>query len=370
MSGAPFLLDVPKRMSLPVQAAEVIRKGIETGVWKEYLPSERRLCEALQISRPTVRTALHMIAKEGGITIWQGRRNRIIARGTRVQSPRNRSIAIVTQELFSGMTGSLAYWGVSEMRAHLTEHGFATEIFVCKAHGLATQQRKLETFLRENQIFCCLLVSVSRELQQWFATHSIPALVLGTCHASVRLPSFDVDYRSVCRHAAGVFLKHRHRQLAFLVAQAKGAGNLASEQGFLEAVGQQHRTDPARAVIARHNSTVQSLTDNLDALFNSPQPPTALLIGSPHYVFIVIIYLLKRGLSVPKDVSVIARDQNALFSDVNPRITHYNFEVEAFTNRLTRLMLKMAGQKQLPTKANLIFPRFFAGGTVKSLPDR
>jgi len=358
------MLDIPKRTSLYSQAAASIRKGIGDGSWREFLPSERRLCELFKVSRPTIRTALRLLASDGLISIRQGRRNRIISRG-RCQPPTspNRLVVIVTQEPVSFIPVA-SYHSISEMRGQLAEHGFVTEVFVCQARGAEAQRRKLVAFVRQNRVFCCVLLSVSKEVQRWFASHSIPALVLGSCHPSVRLPSLDVDQRSICRHAAGVFLSKGHRRIALVVPDSAVAGDLASEAGFLEAVAQHDQSDQAQATVLRHNGTAQNISTKLDALFNSERAPTALLVAKPAHVFIVILYLLKRGLSVPDTVSLISRDRDNLFSNVLPPIAHYALKDDTFNLRLTRLMLQMVDQGFLPDGPNLMFPRFVAGRTV------
>lgn len=359
------MFDIPKRTSLSSQVAGSIRKGISEGSWSQYLPSERRLCELFQVSRPTIRTALQLLAKDELISIRQGRRNQIMTRGRRkAATTESRLVVIVTHEPVSFISVA-SYHSISEMRAHLAEHGFVTEIFVCQARGAVAQRRKLVEFLSQNRVFCCVLLSVSQEVQRWFAAQSIPALVLGSCHPAVRLPSLDVDQRSICRHAAGIFLSKGHRQMALIVPDSAVAGDLASEEGFLEAIAQHDQSDRAQATILRHSGTAQNISTKLDALFNSPRAPTALLVAKPAHVFIVIIYLLKRGLSVPDTVSLISRDRDNLFSNVLPPIAHYTLEGDTFNNRLTRLMLQMVDQGYLPDGPNLMFPRFVDGGTVK-----
>jgi LacI family transcriptional regulator len=362
MSSHPSL-DLPRRVSLSSQAADTIRKAIRDGTWKDSVPSERRLCELLQISRPTVRTALHLLAKDGIIATRMGRRNRLISRSSPTPLRHSRVIGLVTPQPVSQMT-FVAYQGITVLRAHLTERGFATEILVCPAVGATAERRKVEEFVRRNRIFCCVLLSVSKQMQDWFSSQSMPALVLGSCHPDVKLPSLDIDYRSVCRHAAGTFLGHGHRRLGLVVPDSGVAGDLASEQGFLEALAQRRGYGDARAVIVRHNGTARDLSARLDRLFDATAP-TALLVAKPQHVFFVIIYLLKRGLSVPDTVSFIARDHDPLFETVSPPISHYRFEEEKYTHRLSRLMLKMVDQGYLPAEPNLIFPKFYKGGTVR-----
>jgi DNA-binding LacI/PurR family transcriptional regulator len=354
---------LPQRLSLSVQTADNIRQAIADGIWTEYLPAERRLCEIFRVSRPTIRTALHLLAKDGLIDIQQGRRNRLLSASRRTTRNPGRLVVLVTAEPISQM-GFTTYQGISEMRTHLAEQGFTTEFLVCMPGSARAQKRKLEEFIRHNRVLCCVLMFFGKDVQHWFADHSVPALVLGSCHPGVRLPSLDIDYRSVCRHAAGIFLGKGHRRLAFIVPDSGVAGDLASEQGFIEGVHQRADDDAVQAVVVRHGGTAQSISSKLDTLFNS-NPPTALLVAKPLHVFIVLIYLLKRGLTVPDTVSFIARDHDVVFESVLPPIAHYAMPREAYAHRLSLLVLKMLSNCDLASKPNLIFPKYVAGGTVQ-----
>lgn len=353
-------------MSLPAQTAAAIRTAIDNGVWRGLLPSERQLCEMFQVSRPTISTALHLLAQEGRVIIRQGRRNRLVPQVRHGSANQNRLVGLITSEPVSRLS-LLPNQGISEMRTHLMKHGFVTQTLVCRARSPRVQRRKLAEFVRQNRVFCCVLISVRKEVQQWFVANSVPALVLGSCHPNIRLPSLDIDHRSVCRHAAGVFLRNGHRRMALVIPDANVAGDLASENGFREAIEQGPHKREARATVVRHNGTAGDITRKLDALFDSPDAPTALLVAKPQHVFIVIIYLLKRGLTVPDTISFIARDPEYYLEIADPPISHYKFEREAFINRLSRLMLRMVAHGRLNPEPNLMFPKFFAGGTVKSI---
>lgn len=368
MNNPGGVLEMPRRYSLSAQLVETIRRAIATGTWAEYLPSERRLCELFKVSRPTVRTALRVLAHERLIDIRHGSRVRIVSAAAARRSTQNRVVGVVTHEPFSHLA-SATYHSISAVLGVLAEHGFATEVLVCQRGTGAAQCRRLEAFLRQHRAFCCILLSVSRELQQWFVENGMPALILGSCHASIRLASLDVDHRSVCRHAAGIFLAKGHRRIALVVPNSGIAGYLASETGFREGVANHRGPDEARAIIVRHSGTAQSITTKLNALFNSENPPTALMVAKPQDVFAVIIYLLTRGLSVPDRISLIARDHEHNFEYVSPPIAHYAFKGDTFTNLLSRLILQLAEHGYLAPAPNLIFPKFIAGGTVSGPSD-
>lgn len=362
MSSSPGAFDLPKRQTLSAQAAAAIRKAVEQNAWEEFLPSERRLCEIFQVSRPTIRTALHLLAREGLIEIHQGRRNRLPPPERRGAAPQSRLVVWVSHEPIS-QTTAMPYQGINDMRAQLAEHGFTTEVRVCAARGPAAQQRKLEAFVRENRVFCCVLVSVSRELQEWCAARAIPALVLGSCHPSVTLPSLDVDYRAVCRHAAGVLRAKGHRRMALVVPNSGAAGDLVSEQGFREGAAARPGGSAMDCRIVRHNGTAAQLALKLDALFADSAPPTALLVAKPQHMLFVMAWLLRRGIKVPETISLIARDHHPLFDGV---IAQYRFEPETFAHHLSRLMLQLVSHGRLPPAPTLIFPQYAPAATVQS----
>src|SRR5260221_1952215 len=75
MSSPSETLGLPQRVSLTAQVAAAVRRGIEQGTWREIIPGERRMCELFQVSRPTVRAAFRLLAKEGILESHHGRIN-------------------------------------------------------------------------------------------------------------------------------------------------------------------------------------------------------------------------------------------------------------------------------------------------------
>ena len=360
------MFELPKRLSLSAQTAAAIRQGIEQKVWDEFLPGERRLSELFQVSRPTIRVALHILEKEGVLQVCQGKRSRVAIRG--LQRPADlprRVVALLTSEPLSELS-PVVYQAISEIRGRLQERNIAVEVFVGNAHGARFQERRISPFLREHKIFCSILLSVDKSVQQWFQENSLPALVFGSCHPAVRLPSLDIDHRAVCRHAFGTLLGRGHRRIALIVPSLALAGYLEGIRGFLDGVREAERSG-IRAQVVQHDGSPTGLTAKLDALFGASEPPTALIVIKPQFVFAVIVYLLNRGLKVPADVSLIARDGDPFFGTVDPVIALYPFDVEGTVRRVLRLMSRLVDQGFLPQSRNLLFPKFAPGGTIRDL---
>jgi DNA-binding LacI/PurR family transcriptional regulator len=158
-----------------------------------------------------------------------------------------------------------------------------------------------------------------------------------------------------------VFLRQGHRRLAFVGPDWNVAGDLVSEEGFQEGtVGR----PGVKTTLLRHTGTPVDLAAKLSALFRSPSPPTALLVARPAHTLLVLLHLLRHGIRVPDDVSVIARDHDPLYESA---LDHYAFDATTFAHRLSRLVLQLVGAGQLRAEPHLIFPRYVALNTVRAI---
>lgn len=361
------MLSIPSRTSLTAQAAKAIRRGITDQTWNDFLPSERHFCELLHVSRPTIRAALKMIQEEGLISISQGRRNKIISRPKvhdAHRAAKSSLVTIITHEASYSMS-AISHRGINEIRSNLAQQGFTADTLVCSSQNSLIQINRIEEYFQHNKVLCCVLVSVNREVQNWFSENKISALVLGSCHESIDLPSIDIAYQAVCRHAGSIFLNKGHRHMVMVRPDTGLAGDDASEAGFIASMASSPHADECSARILSHSGTGRDLRTKLDRLFASDTPPTALLVLRLSDVMAIMLYLLKRGMSVPDSVSLIARDHNDLFNSMDPSITHYRFNVDTYSHRLSRLVLQLVNDGHVPLEPNLIFPDFVAGGTVR-----
>lgn len=363
MPATDSAFELPRRVLLSGQVVEAMRRALAQGQWERVLPGERQLSEQYQVSRPTVRAALQVLAQEGWIVRVPGRRPRVatppVAKAT-VSRPRK--VLLVTRELPSRFA-AVAYHGIHEAQARLAQRGVGCDLFVCRPSGGDAQLRKLEEHIRRHEIAGCMLATVPQRVQQWFAARELPTLVLGSCHPAVSLPSFDVAHASVGRHAAGVLLGKGHRRVAMLVPTEQGPGHEAGMTGFLEACEASRHRDVV-PLIVRHDGSREHLTRRVNALLAKGDPPTGLVVTDPKYALMVMVQLLRRGVSIPEEMSLISRDQDTLFHDLNPALAHYAFDAAAYARRLSRLILRMVEGQSLPAKPSLIFPRYVPGGTV------
>jgi LacI family transcriptional regulator len=355
-------MNIPKRHSLVVETAQALRSGIEERVWVESLPGERILCKQLHVSRPTLRLAFTLLEKEGMISVSPGIHRRIMSAPARSLHAGQKVLGIIAAQPMN-QVARIPGEMILEMRYQLSQSGFDSEVNVAPHGDFKPHRRKLEHFIREHGIFCCILMLSSKELQSWFHENGIPAFVLGSTHPTVPLPSLDVDYYAVCHHAAGLFLGRGHRHLVMLLQEGNIAGDLASERGFIDGVSQSAHPD-VRCTIIHHTGETQDICRKLDRLFDRPNPPTALLVCKPLETLISFTHLLNRGIKLPGQASLISRDRDYIFEHLHPTLAHYSFPTEAFSQRLIRLMLQLVEDGSLPPKRHLLMPLFIPGETL------
>lgn len=353
-------MQIPQRPSLVAQVVEILRRGIRTGEWTEYLPSERELGDRLQVSRPTVRAALGILGRERLIQVCHGKKTRIRARK---ELARLRSAARVVGILDVKLSSHRSPSGLSflfEVQRRLHQEGFEIETHVDPRFNAPHPEGRLQNLVRQSRATCWVLLSASAETQRWFLAKRIPTILSGSRYADIKLPCIDLDFRAICRHAGQVLLKLGHRQAALITPKSGLAGDLSSEQGFREAF-QHLELNEGLPRIVHHDETVEGIQRLLDTLMKIRPAPTAFLVSRATHTLTVFGHLFHSGFHVPREVSLISRDHEEFLSHVAPSIARYVVDWNAYGRRLARAILQLARAGTLAPRETLIFPHFVKG---------
>jgi len=352
---------VPQRVSLVTQTIRVLKDNINAGFWSGDLPGEIELCVHLCVSRVTLRKALHELQREGWVSSSQGKRRRITPRHLRMAVASNRVI-LLTESPLHLLHPFTIYW-MDCLREDLSKAGFHLEIHSGpKVYG-SNPEGSLSQMNRHLNPAGWVLYRSNERMQQWFSTNALPCVIAGSRHSGVRLPSVDVNHEAVCRHAVGQFLARQHRNLVFLNPDSGAAGDLKSETGFLEAAKIRQGAEVQAAVI-RHDSTVEGICNKLDLLLGRPSPPTALLVSRPAFMLTVMSHLLRRKLTIPRDIALISRDNDYFLESLVPTVARYTSSPTVFAGKISRRVLQMARGEALSLDDILVMPSFVGGQTL------
>ncbi len=354
-------LKLPQRVSLVTQTINLLKESIQADLWTGQLPGEHELCESLCVSRVTLRKALDELQREGWLRSRQGRRREIALRG-RYPATVSRQVVLLTPVALQNLTPFTIYW-MDSLREHLNKAGYHLEIRVGQAAFGAQLERSLAQLQVQLRPAGWVIYRSNEQMQQWFSERNLPCVITGSRHANIGLPSVDVDYRAICRHAVGQFLGRKHQQLVFLNPESGLAGDLESEQGFM-AAAKNTSVAGVQASVIRHDGTAEGVCKKIDLLLERPTRFTALLVSRPAHVITAVSHLLCRGLRLPKDVALISRDADAFLDNLVPTVARYAAGPVVYARKVSRVVLAVVGGSALSSPDIRIMPQFISGHTL------
>ncbi|MSU68832.1 MAG: GntR family transcriptional regulator [Opitutaceae bacterium] len=355
---------IPHR-TVASQLAVQLRAELEKNTWRDWLPSERVLSRTLQASRNTVRAALEQLKSDGLIEPVRGLGNRVVGKA---KSPslqdQTKTVGVLIPEPIGRLRPLIALW-IDELKDLLIEEGYRLRIHEGRQYFQTNPARALERLIGQHPHSAWVLTLSSEAMQRWFARRGAPCLVAGSTYPGVTLPHYDLDYRAICRHAAGVLLRLGHRRLALLNRESRRAGDVDSERGFLEGLRQSTHTD-ATAEIAYHRDDVESVARALRSLLDRKNPPTALVVSNSYAYLSTASLLAQRGLRVPRDISLISRDDDPFLASLVPEPARYRVDPHSFAKKIVGALLQMLNRSPALRSPAPLLPKFTAGGSTAS----
>jgi len=345
--------------SLTAQVAAVLRTEVRSGTWVQILPSERQLVERLAVSRKTIRKALGMLRSEGLIRTDRRRASSLITRPPVRTSPIHK-VALLFPDSLDEARPFTVLW-LNRLTALLNESGLQLEVFTGRRYFGTSAGNALKRLVELHPDRCWILARTHRAMQEWFVANRIPALVAGTSHAGIDLPSVDVDHRGLCRHAAIALLREGHSRLALFLDKAGRAGDDDSEQGFREGIAtNSHAEEP---FIRRPDGSPASVIRELNHLQQLAAPPTAYLLASSFSYLTVLSALAAQGLRVPRDISLISRDEEPFLSHLQPNPARYATSPAKYATAIYQAIKRVLEHNTAPFQLR-ITANFIKGGSV------
>ncbi len=354
--------------TLTQQVGRQLEDEIRRGVLRETLPGERQLAETMQVSRRTIRAATDLLREKGLVRTMHGAPTQIVGEPVKPAAHATmQSIGLLLPKPLEELKPFTAV--IDLVRNIFYQDGYRLDThfgqrFLSQRPGAALK-RLVSQFPYDGWI----LASANRACQAWFHAEGIATVVEGTAYEGIPLPSLDIDMQATARHAATILRRKGHRRIALLMEAADWAGHRKTEQGFLEGVSQDGPEATAR--VFRHGGSVRDLEQLVSRILKLATPPTALFIVNPYHYLAVSAILAARGLAVPRDISLLCRDDDVCLKYLPVRPSCYTFSPQALAKQIHAMMqaaIRAAPGKR-PVKSLLLLPEFVDGASIAAPPE-
>jgi DNA-binding LacI/PurR family transcriptional regulator len=357
MRGIPAMPGIPK--SKCGQLADLLRDRIVTGAFGKKLPSERRLADEYLVSRTTLRQALAILTKEklidGSVSTRSGRSVKQKVRQEPAQ--RLRQVMVLTPTLRGSPLLHEQLASLREMlsRAELPVHVQEASALIERAYPASGLRRIASR--QPNTIW--ILHKMPEPVQIWFTKSGLPAVIFGSAFPGIALPSVDIDFHAVARHATGLCLARGHRRITLLTHRT----NLAGDNRSLNAVTEQLALAGApRPRVMHHDFNRLRLMDALDSeIVSRIGRCDALIVASHHHLLTALPHLLRRGIAIPADLSLIYLSNDLSVERLSPLPVRYDSGT-TLVRRLVQAVKAIAGG-EMPV-SSLIIPKMLEGETL------
>lgn len=342
------------------QLADLLRVRLLGGEWSRVLSAERVLAEEYLVSRTTLRAALHLLENEGWIGAASSTRS---GHAVRRRTPGGRRIAGAGRVVF--LTPSLKddpvlLQQLGVLRELLGRSG--VQVSVRDAAGFTAHrqpQRELQRIAADHPGAVWVLHQMPRLVQLAAQELHLPALICGSAFAGIELPSIDVDFRAVARHAAGRCLSHGLTRFALLVHRTPLAGN----EAIIETVtAELHHHGVPPPLILRHDFHRDRLIGALDRhIVSAATRPDVLLVVNQLHLLTALSHLLHRQLRIPRDLSLVYLSNDPSVERLSPLPDRYDLGDRLMRRLAVALKARLAGDIQ---HSQRLLPKHLKGETL------
>ena len=323
----------------------------------DMLPTEQQLAVSHAIARSTVRQALAVLERDGLIQRIQGK-GTFIHEEARVTLRQGLDVfALVLPETQAGFYPSLQRsFDEAAGRVH-------NQILVCQSNNKLDRQGNVILQLIDKDVAGVAIVPVTAPPTPAYHIRQIQkaGIPVVFCHRrveGVRAPLLAIPFREVGRLAGRALAERGHRRVAFFATQRSepSIGYLSGLRDHLPAgdhsaecdvfFGSENSPDPA----VHEPELLAALT----AVVNHRERPTAIFASFDSAAEMIYFLLLRLGLRVPEDISLIGFGGVTRGTAILRCITSVTVDETQIGHRAVELLDRMR-RHELPLDHNEIF---------------
>ena len=357
-------MQTSSRVPAFMYVSKILQDRIEEGNYApgEWLPTERDLATEMNISRPVVRSAIRHLQDKGVIT-QQGPGHRQQVRIfdkpplAEVSSAVGRTVvAIMSQSIELASAHSILRGINAELRTRETPYQLAVYDTEPKMlHHTESESEQsweriyLERINRDGAAGVILYhvsgphtIPLLRSIQQ----KGIPLVLIDRYPYELECDFVGVDNYGATKVAVEHLIGLGHQRIGYILQEEQVSSVQERLRGYrdaLEICGLSYVAE--LTVSARPTASLA-----LDQLLSLPKPPTALVAVNDFAAFAIIQEANKRGIHVPKDLSVVGFDNSEAYTPRPGILTTIRQPFEEIGRRAVELVLARQSPPRTPSE--------------------
>ncbi len=352
-----------RRVTIAEQTATHLREGFRTGRWSGTLPGELRLANELDISPQTLRTALRQLEAEG-IVVSHGRGcQRTIVDLSNTHRALRIGILIHDVPLNTHTQDGM----VQQIKQDLESAGHIAFLTRKSQVGLQHNLQRIQSMLAKTPADAWIISSGSPQVLEWFSSQPLPCLALYGRTEGLSIARTGPDKIPAYQAAVRQLIELGHHRIVLIVRGARRKPTLGQlESAFLNELSN-HGITTGDYNLPDWKETPEGFHSLLKKLFHST-PPTALIVDEEPRMLAAMQFLLRHGIKVPEQVSLVATDDNSL-SWCHPTFAHMTWDTKQSLRRIVRWVAAVGKGRNDCTTIN--YPaKFISGGSIGPAPQR
>ena len=344
-------------LSITEQVVEHLRSGIASGRWTQTLPGRNQLAKELGVNPKTIEAAMQTL-EQSRMILSQGAGRKRLINPKLSHSPRAMRIAILN---FDHTTDRNIDYMV-ECFHSLIEAGHSAYYTARSLTDLRFDLGKIARMVEENKADAWIILGGTRDVLQWFAGRAEPCFAIFGEHIGLPMASFGPNKAPAFSAATKTLLDYGHQRIVLLCRRARRKPTVNRSVGTFVEVMQKAGIPCSDYNLPDWEESNAGFQRCLDSLFRLT-PPTAMIVDEASYLIATFQFLLRRGITVPGDVSLVCTDGDPAFANCEPPVASMSWETEPLKRRILQ-WAKNISQGKTDHRSITTPATFINGGTI------
>ena len=349
-----------KLTSIADQVAAHLREEIERGSLSGDLPGAKRLAKDLGINHKTIDAAVKLLEEKGLLKSQGAGKPRLVTRPKQGKAP-SMKVAILLYE-----PEDADYHVIINLRNSLNNAGHTCVLAKRSQKELSWNLTKIKREVRNTDADAWIVVAGSRDILEWFSIQDFPSIAMHGHFIGLPIASGGASLQPAMAQAVNQMMELGHRRIVMIAQKT----DLTPTPGKLYKAFLQQLEDNGIPTSSYNlplwDSNPEELYRTLDSLFQVT-PPTAIIVTDVVIFFPVYIHLLKKGLRIPEDVSLMLFDNHPQLEWCDPKVAHTHWDHRALNQRMLKWANNVASGRE-DLRQVFVDGEFIANETIASPP--